>query len=507
MPSGELRYPADPAAHFYVSNGARYVLGMATAVTFDDYHLLTERVTIDQAAWSVTTAVNDYRVLGPSLVTDPNGQRRAVRYDEWAGWWPRRCSAGPARDGDTLDDPTLTFTYDPFNWVVNGQPAYSRGRHRERHGPTNTRWLESYEYSTGTGGVAITKSRVHPGRALEVGEDGVAVEVDADPRWVGTGRTVVNNKGNPVKRYQPYFSTTHEYEDAAALREIGATAIRYYDPLGRAVLTRYPDGTLSRVESTAWSHRLFDANDTVLDSQWYAERGSPAVSDPEPADPATRAAWLAATHADTPSVVHFDSLGRAVYTVADRGARPAVRCTHQGRPHRPVLGRVRRAGPAIANATTAMHGGGGALVERGEGRAVGVPGRSRRGAPDLGRTRPNLPHHVRRPAPARRPATSASPPARSAACSTWSSATAIRTRRRWACTACRTWCSTRRARCGCPRWTSATRAAPNGDSPPTTSTARTGRRWPPRPTTRRCWPPRRHCWRARSSAPPPSTTR
>ncbi|MEU5962081.1 SpvB/TcaC N-terminal domain-containing protein [Micromonospora parva] len=359
IPSGELRYPADAAAHFYLSNGARDALGLATAVTFDDYYLLTERVTIDQATWSVTTAVNDYRVLGPSLVTDPNGQRRAVRYDELgrvvASALLGRSGAG---DGDTLDDPTLTFTYDPFNWMVNGQPAYSRGLHRERHGPTNTRWLESYEYSTGTGGVAITKSRVHPGRALEVGEDGVAVEVDADPRWVGTGRTVVNNKGNPVKRYQPYFSTTHEYEDAAALREIGATAIRYYDPLGRAVLTRYPDGTLSRVESTAWSHRLFDANDTVLDSQWYAERGSPAVSDPEPADPAVRAAWLAAAHADTPSVVHFDSLGRAVYSVADRGAgqRFGVRTTGD------LTGRSSDGydalGRHIASAATAMHGAG-----------------------------------------------------------------------------------------------------------------------------------------------------
>ncbi|MFG2104616.1 SpvB/TcaC N-terminal domain-containing protein [Micromonospora echinaurantiaca] len=359
IPSGELRYPADPAAHFYLSTGARDALGLATSVAFDRYHLLTERVAIDQAAWSVTTAVNDYRVLGPSLVTDPNGQRRAVRYDELGRVVASALLGRPgAGDGDTLDDPTLTFTYDPFNWMVNGKPAYSRGRHRERHGPTNPRWLESYEYSTGTGGLAMTKSRVHPGPALEVGDDGVAVEVDADPRWLGTGRTVVNNKGNPVKRYQPYFSTTHEYEDAAALRELGATAVRYYDPLGRAVLTRFPNGTLSRVESTAWAHRLYDANDTVLDSQWYAERGSPSVTDPEPSDPDTRAAWLTAAHANTPAVIHFDSLGRGVYSVADRGGgqRFGVRASGD------LTGRFSAGydalGRHIAEAFTAMHGAG-----------------------------------------------------------------------------------------------------------------------------------------------------
>ncbi|ASW53868.1 SpvB/TcaC N-terminal domain-containing protein [Plantactinospora sp. KBS50] len=321
IPSGELRYPADPAAHFYLSTGARDALGLETTVTFDRYHLLTERVAVEQAGWSVSTAVNDYRVLGATRVTDPNGQRRAVRYDELgrvvASALLGRAGAG---DADTLDDPTLTFEYDPFAWTRDGTPAYSRVRHRERHGAGNPRWLESYEYSSGTGGLALTKSRVHPGRALTVDADGAAVEVDADPRWLGTGRTVLNNRGNPVKRYQPYFSTTGGYEDAAALREIGVTAVRYYDPLGRAVRTRYPDGTLGRVETTAWAHRMFDANDTVRDSQWYVERGSPdPLADPQPTDPDVRAAWLAAAHADTPAVVHFDSLGRAVYSVVDAG--------------------------------------------------------------------------------------------------------------------------------------------------------------------------------------------
>ena len=65
---------------------------------------------------------------------------------------------------------------------------------------------------------------------------------------------------------------------------------------------------------------MFDENDTVLDSQWYVDRGSPNPLGAEPADAEQRAAWLAAKHANTPSQEHFDSLGRTIYTIADNGA-------------------------------------------------------------------------------------------------------------------------------------------------------------------------------------------
>jgi hypothetical protein len=32
-----------------------------------------------------------------------------------------------------------------------------------------------------------------------------------DPRWVGTGATIYNNKGKPVKQYEPFFSPTHHF--------------------------------------------------------------------------------------------------------------------------------------------------------------------------------------------------------------------------------------------------------------------------------------------------------
>ena len=61
----------------------------------------------------------------------------------------------------------------------------------------------------------------------------------------------------------------------------------------------------------------YDENDTVLESQWYLIAEAQTPSGAEPADQEQRAAWLAAKHANTPSQEHLDSLGRAIYTIAD----------------------------------------------------------------------------------------------------------------------------------------------------------------------------------------------
>jgi len=74
-----------------------------------------------------------------------------------------------------------------------------------------------------------------------------------------------------------------------------------------------------KTEFDAWRQLIYDENDTVLESQWYVDRGSPNPLGAEPSDAEQRAAWLAAKHAGTPSQQHFDSLGRTVYAIADNG--------------------------------------------------------------------------------------------------------------------------------------------------------------------------------------------
>src|SRR5262249_26106913 len=148
--------------------------------------LLTERVEVRQATWNVVTAVNDYRVLGPVLKTDPNQNRSAVEHDE-LGMVVKTAIMGKvgSSDGDTLADPTTHMEYELFNWMNNRKPNYVHTFAREKHGAANPRWQESYTYSNGSGGVAMVKAQAHPGKAFKVNPDGTKVEVDADPRWVG----------------------------------------------------------------------------------------------------------------------------------------------------------------------------------------------------------------------------------------------------------------------------------------------------------------------------------
>ncbi len=131
---------------------------------------------------------------------------------------------------------------------------------------------------------------------------------------------MLNNKGNAVKQYEPYFSPTHRYEDLKELVETGSTPKRYYDALGRLVKTEMPDGSFSAIRFDSWKQAHYDANDTILDTSWYTKRTNRLIDAElraEGKDPAREkeAADNAAGHANTPIVEHFDVLGRPVLSV------------------------------------------------------------------------------------------------------------------------------------------------------------------------------------------------
>lgn len=317
--SGTAIYDPSPKNNFFTPVGVCDAFGNKSYAEYDKYILLVKSTT--DAIGNKAAAVLDYRTLSPVMLIDPNLNRAAVETDE-LGLVVKSAVMGKegAGEGDTLDDPTARMEYDLFNWQNNKKPNYVHTFAREQHGPANPRWQESYVYSDGGGNVIMTKAHAEPGKAKKWNAATKQVEdVDADPRWVGNGRTIINNKGNPVKQYEPYFSTTYEYESEDALVETGVTPILYYDSVGRNIRTEYPNGTFAKVEFDAWSSKSFDVNDTVKDSQWYADRGSPDPAGAEPADPEQRAAWLAAKHYDTPATAHTDSLGRTIYAITDYG--------------------------------------------------------------------------------------------------------------------------------------------------------------------------------------------
>jgi hypothetical protein len=117
-------------------------------------------------------------------------------------------------------------------------------------------------------------------------------------RWIASGKTILNNKGKPVKQYEPYFSpSAHCFEEPI---EVGVTSIIYYDAVGRQVRTEMPDGTYNRVEFSPWFMATWDASDTILEPEnaWYARYTSGTPEE-------QWAARLAAIHTNTPAVIPF----------------------------------------------------------------------------------------------------------------------------------------------------------------------------------------------------------
>ena len=177
----------------------------------------------------------------------------------------------------------------------------------------------AFECSDGLGTVLMKRSQAEPEQA------------GGPMRWIVSGKTILNNKGKPVKQYEPYFTSSARCcAEGDVHEEVGVTPLMYYDSVGRLVRTEMPDGTLSRVEFSPWHVKSFDQNDTVKETRWYRERLTVAErnADPLKADAneeskaliasieEKRAARLASVHSETPSLTILDSLGRNVIALA-----------------------------------------------------------------------------------------------------------------------------------------------------------------------------------------------
>lgn len=329
-PSGRAVF--DPN-RFYLPVEVVDPFGHRHFIRYDAYSLLVldiedplhNRVTSGarDAAGNITQNGNDYRALAPVLLTDENRNRTAVELNS-LGMVVKTVVMGKegAGEGDTLADPTTRIEYDLHRWknTQGKKPAFVRTLARERHGAENPRWQEIYVYSDGHGHEVMTKVQAEPGPVpvldgtgrLVRGSRGAVQTRNESRRWTGTGRTVFDNKGNPVKKYEPFFSNTFEYEDEKELVLWGVTPILRYDPLGRLVRTDHPNGTHTRVFFDAWRQETWDENDTVAGTPWLAKKQAGTAAE-------RRCAALALAHACTPAAAHLDSLGRAFLTVEDNG--------------------------------------------------------------------------------------------------------------------------------------------------------------------------------------------
>jgi RHS repeat-associated protein len=348
--------------HFFLPQATQDPFGNISRVKYDLYNLLLTDA--EDTLGNTVSSRSDYRVLAPAQMTDPNGNRSQVVFDALgmvvgtAVMGKEKEPDGKAK-GDSLEgfepnldnavitehielplaDPrailktaTTRVVYDLSRYhrskrvsatgEERGEPVVVYTLARETHNADLksgelTGVQHGFLYADGFGREVQKKIQAEPGLAPLRGPDGllqVDKQVETLPRWVGAGRTVYDNKGNPVKQYEPFFSTTHLYEDEPDLIESGVTPILHYDPLGRLIRTDFPNGTFSKVEFDPWQQTTWDVNDTVLESRWHAERQKPGADTSE-----RRADDLAAKHFGTPSIAHLDSLGRTFLTIADNG--------------------------------------------------------------------------------------------------------------------------------------------------------------------------------------------
>ncbi|WP_456462530.1 SpvB/TcaC N-terminal domain-containing protein [Reichenbachiella sp.] len=298
--------------------------GNSSKVEYDGYSLFP--VKSINALGSESSSQYDYRVLQAHLTIDPNLNSQAVAFDV-RGSVIVSAVIGKNGEGDTLEDPTAKMEYELFNWMNHRQPNYSKSIAREQHQNLDTPWQVSYTYSNGAGKEILTKVQAEDGEAIVRNPDGslkkdgsgALVKEHTTDRWIGNGRVVINNKGKPVKQYEPYFSNTSHYEIEEEIREYGVTPINHYDPLERVIRTDLPDGTFTKVEFDPWKKETWDQNDLVLESEWYQQREAPDPLDNEPTDPEKRAAWQAARHAHTPASSYLDFLGRDFMAIEHNG--------------------------------------------------------------------------------------------------------------------------------------------------------------------------------------------
>ncbi|MFZ0420269.1 MAG: SpvB/TcaC N-terminal domain-containing protein, partial [Candidatus Sulfotelmatobacter sp.] len=345
--------------HFFLPRRFVDPFHNATLVAYDGHDLMP--VEVRDAVGNTITSQLDYRVLAPYRMTDPNRNRSEVAFDALgmvvgtAVMGKQNQRAGDSLDGfeadlneatilehmahplrhphSILKMATTRVVYDLFAYArtrdsAEPEPAAVYTLARETHAADlrpgeQTKLHHSFSYSDGFGREIQKKIQAEPGPLTDAGPD-------VNPRWAGTGWTIFNNKGNPVRQYEPFFTALHTFEFGHIT---GVSSILFYDPVERVVATLHANHTYEKVVFDPWRQESWDINDTALEANpgqdpdvgdfftklpgcdylptWYEQRSQGQLGREE-----QQAARKTAVHANTPNLAYADSLGRTFLSIA-----------------------------------------------------------------------------------------------------------------------------------------------------------------------------------------------
>jgi len=374
---------AQAKTHFFLPRKYADPFDNCTKVDYDEPYDLLPVTTLDPLDNQVR-AIHDYRVLQPRLVIDPNRNRTEAVFNalglvtgtavmgkpEETPAQGDRIDAGFKADltdaeilafhdasdphaiaDNLLQNATTRIVYDlhcffktrsadpldPDKW----EPAFTATISRETHVSAlkeneKTKIQLSFSYSDGFGREIQKKIQAEPGKVDIEDETGNITTIDTTPkiRWVGSGWTIFNNKGKPVRKYEPFFSTDHHFQFG---KKVGVSPILFYDPLDRVIATLHSNNTYEKVVFDPWQQKTYDVNDTVATNDtetgdprtdpdikgyvaehfkiqsdwetWYQQRINGTMGVHE-----QKAAEKASAHTNTPAIAHFDTLGRTFIT-------------------------------------------------------------------------------------------------------------------------------------------------------------------------------------------------
>lgn len=327
LPSGTMEYfVGDVKATFFTPEKYLDPWGAETSIGYwSDYYLLPQSVTDALPSNPNSTIVIEYdwRCMQPTIMQDPNENVTQIVFDELClpVLVAMNGKVGTGVEADEIDVDIYSssdiaaqtdFWNNPADtardllglatwrcvYDFERSPAAVAMIAREQHAniAPNSPMLIRMTYTDGMGRVAMHKVQAELSSGF-------------DPCWIGSGKTIYNNKGKEVMQYEPYFSDTHDYDPAEQAAHAGVSPKIHYDPLGRVERTDLPDGSFTKTEWDAWMQVVYDNNDTVLDSAWYAaNNGSSDANKDDAAD-------KAAQHNNTPTIMLLDVLAQPFYTI------------------------------------------------------------------------------------------------------------------------------------------------------------------------------------------------
>ncbi|MDZ4751354.1 MAG: RHS repeat-associated core domain-containing protein, partial [Flavobacteriales bacterium] len=215
--------------------------------------------------------------------------------------------------------------YDVDSWRIEGKPLRSISLNRENLVHDGKGNIDSslkiqvgLDYQDGYGRMIQSKQKVESGLAIQRKPDGsIDLNTGGEPilshsneRWLVSGHLVYNNKIQPVRQFEPFFSTISDFENDEVLETFGVSAQNYYDAVGRAYRTDFPNSTFTEIKFTPWEVKSFDQNDTVDRSLYKTFREILPNDAPE-----RMALDKSLAHRETPAIVKFDPLGREIVTI------------------------------------------------------------------------------------------------------------------------------------------------------------------------------------------------